>query len=148
MIIELLTRFINWTNSIGQPKKQEKSFISTESISAIKVKPKKETDTVNFISDPYQKKSDSFSQVSGYTSNTLVERETGVSSTLGINSTSMVNSKLFNKQKFAEDLRDVLMGGDNINPVDITNRGNKNGTNMPGHKNPPPPPAKKKNKTK
>lgn len=147
MIIELLTRFINWTNSIGQPKKQEKSFISTESISAIKVKPKKETDTVNFISDPYQKKSDSFSQVSGYTSNTLVERETGVSSTLGINSTSMVNSKLFNRQEFAEDLRDVLMGGDNINPVDITNRGNKNGTNMPGHRNPPPPP-KKKNKTK
>ena len=147
MIIELLTRFINWTNSIGQPKKQEKSFISTESISAIKVKPKKETDTVNFISDSYQKKSDSFSQVSGYTSNTLVERETGVSSTLGINSTSMVNSKLFNKQKFAEDLKDVLRGGDNINPVDITNLGSKKGTNMPGHRNPPPPP-KKKNKTK
>lgn len=147
MIIELLTRFVNWTNSIGQPKKQEKSFISTESISAVKVKPKQETDTVNFISDPYQKKLDSFSQVSGYTSNTLVERGTGVSSTLGINSTSMVNSKFFNKQEFFEDLRDVLMGGDNINPVDITNRGNKNGTNMPGHRNAPPPP-KKKNKTK
>lgn len=146
MIIELLTRFINWTNSIGQPKKQEKSFISTESISAIKVKPKKETDTVNFISDPYQKKSDSFSQVSGYTSNTLVERETGVSSTLGINSTSMVNSKFFNKQEFAEDLKDVLRGGDNINPVDITNLGSKKGTVMPGYRNVPPP--KKKNKTK
>lgn len=148
MIIELLTKFIKWTNNIGQPKRQEKSFMQPESISAIKVKTKKEPEVANFISDPYQKKSDSFSQVSGYTSNTLVERETGVSSTLGINSTSMANSKFFNRQEFVEDLRDVLMGGDNINPVDITNRGNKNGTNMPGHRNAPPPPPKKKSKAK
>ena len=141
MIIELLTRFIKWTNGIGQPKRQEKSYMQPESISAIKIKPKKEVEV--YQESPWVRKEN----LTGTTKNKIIERETGVSNTLGTSSTSMANSN-FNKREFAEDLKDILMGGNNINPVDITNNGYAKGYNMPGHRNAPPPPAKKKSKAK
>ena len=138
---ELLQRLVKWVNSIGEPKTVNHLNV-TESISAIKVKPKKEVEV--YQESPWVRKEN----LTGVTTNTRTEKQSGVSNTLGVSSTSMANSN-FNKREFAEDLKDILMGGNNINPVDITNRSYHNGTNMPGHRNAPPPPKqKKKSKTK
>lgn len=133
MIIELLTKFIKWTNGIGQPKTVNKLNV-TETISAVKVKPKQEAEPEVYQS-PWVRQEEK--EVTGIAD--IVNRyNTAIASLDGNSSTSV----------HFDRLNDILSGGDNINPVDITNGGYKKGTNMPGHRNAPPPPAKKKNKTK
>lgn len=129
MIIELLTKFIKWTNGIGQPKTVNKLNV-TETISAVKVKPKQEAEPEVYQS-PWVRQEEK--EVTGIAD--IVNRyNTAIASLDGNSSTSV----------HFDRLNDILSGGDNINPVDITNGRHKKGTNMPGHRNAPPPPAKKK----
>ncbi len=101
----LLNKFVNWINSIGQPKVAQRTN-SVETISAIKVKKEQ----------PVKAPDQSFIMTGITTNNTI---KSATSNTYGLGSTSSWVSTEAYSTGIPEDLVDLLGSGSNVAPVDI-----------------------------
>ncbi|MFZ9611587.1 MAG: hypothetical protein ACO294_12885 [Methylococcales bacterium] len=110
MIVDILNRFIKWVNGFGEPKVVN-AIIKHESISAIKikVKPIEEYKESPWVKNE-KKESKGNNIVTGTTQNKAHMLGTYVDMN-GLSSTSMYHN---------ENLDDILLGGYNMKPVDIT----------------------------